>query len=162
MLREDSFKAILYATDTEKLWMDFKEIFTYVEAAGGCVIDDQKLLLIRRFGIYDLPKGHLEKKETPESGGIREVEEECGVKGLNITGVLQPTYHIYAQNGDLFLKKTFWYTMSCSPGQHLTPQTEEGIEEVFWLKIDDLSSIFNNTYDSLKEIFKEVIYRLRS
>ena len=34
----------------------------------------------------------------------------------------------------------------------LTPQTEEGIESVKWLAKSDWNIIFNNTYNSIKEV----------
>ena len=49
--------------DEEVAWQKFKNFFTYVEAAGGLVKDNQKELYLLRFGMWDLPKGH-EKGES--------------------------------------------------------------------------------------------------
>ena len=43
-----------------------KETFRMAPAAGGVVVTDGKFVSITRHGIPDLPKGHIEKGETPE------------------------------------------------------------------------------------------------
>ena len=40
----------------------------------------QFLLLTKPEGEIDIPKGHLEKKETPKQAAIRELAEETGIK----------------------------------------------------------------------------------
>ena len=36
-------------------------------------------LFILRNVVWDIPKGKLEKGETPELAAVREIEEECGL-----------------------------------------------------------------------------------
>jgi 8-oxo-dGTP pyrophosphatase MutT (NUDIX family) len=156
LAEEHCFHAVIYAEDVALLWKEFCTLFKYAETAGGAVLQDGKILIIRKKGTYDLPKGHLEEGETPEQAAVREVEEECGIKGLKITQTFSPTLHIYFQDETRYLKKTYWYGMECSSGQLLTPQAEEGIEEVFWLEMEQLDSIYPNTYESLKELLEEV------
>ena len=150
------FTAILCHDDPEALFSVFKSCFLYVKAAGGVVEQEGQILVIKRLGMYDLPKGHLETCETIEACAIREVEEECGLQQVAITAPLPPTYHIYYRNDYWHLKKTYWYMMSCPLHPVLTPQTEEDIEEVFWLPIPAIDSVLPNTYPSLKPIFLEV------
>ena len=60
-----------------------------VLAAGGIVINRfNEVLLIYRRTMWDLPKGHIEKNETPETCALREVSEETGLKKLQITNCL--------------------------------------------------------------------------
>lgn len=151
--KEGPFKAVLYGEDPEDLFTIFKSCFTYVKAGGGAVVQDSGVLVIKRLGMFDLPKGHLEHGETIEQCAVREVEEECGLKQVSILSPLATTLHIYYRNASWFLKKTYWYRMSARPGQSLTPQTEEDIEEVFWYPIHDLSRIADRTYPSLREVF---------
>lgn len=52
-------------------------------SAGGLVVCGSRILLIstqagRR---WQLPKGHIERGESPEQAAIREVQEETGVTG---------------------------------------------------------------------------------
>ena len=144
-----------------RLWDCFKSQFTEIPAAGGLVMKgNRSLLFIKRLGVWDLPKGKIEKTETPECAAIREVEEECGVKGLQIIRLLDSTFHIYRSPylkfpDNLVLKETKWFLMRCADEQTLIPQVEENIEEVRWFKIDDLDKVMANTYLSLREFLKK-------
>ncbi len=150
---QKTFTAVLYDKDPENLFSIFKSCFLYVKAAGGVVRNEEKILLIKRLGVYDLPKGHLEAGETIEECAIREVKEECGLEQVKITAPLKYTLHIYYRDNNWYLKKTYWYVMTCQPNCTLIPQAEEDIEEVFWQPMDQLESIKRNTYPSLLEVF---------
>lgn len=148
---------VLRNEEIDKLWNSFKSQFTEIPAAGGLVQkSDRSLLFIRRLGIWDLPKGKIEKHETPENAAIREVEEECGVAGLKIIRQLGSTFHIYRSPylkfpDNLVLKETKWFLMSCDSVQTLVPQVEEKIEEVRWFTMNELDKVMENTYSSLRE-----------
>ena len=75
------FKAVLYDEDPEDLFTIFKSCFTYVKAGGGAVIQNSDILVIKRLGMIDLPKGHLEYGETMEQCAVREVEEAGSIAG---------------------------------------------------------------------------------
>ena len=75
----------------ERLFFDFDKI----EAAGGIVKRKQRFLFIKRNGFWDIPKGKLELNESIETCAIREIEEECGVKNLEIIDFVCLTYHTY-------------------------------------------------------------------
>ena len=153
---DQPFRAILYGDNLEELLSVFKSCFLYVKAAGGIVQQHNQILLIKRLGKYDLPKGHLEPNETIEECAIREVEEECGIQNVQIIAPLTSTLHIYHREGNWFLKKTYWYKMSCPTEVSPTPQTEEEIEAVFWWSLQKLKEIKNDTYPSLWEVFKQL------
>ena len=59
-------KVILYG-DWNTIFADLKTLYKYIEAAGGFIKNenDEYLFIFRR-GKWDLPKGKLEKGETPE------------------------------------------------------------------------------------------------
>lgn len=77
----------------------------YVKAAGGVVQQNNRILIIKRSGTPDLPKGHQEPGESIEQCAIREVEEECGLQNVKITSHLTDTLHIYYRNENWYLKK---------------------------------------------------------
>ena len=145
------------------LWNCFKSQLTEIPAAGGLVMKgNHSFLFIRRLGVWDLPKGKIEKNETPESAAIREVEEECGVSGLQITRQLDSTFHIYRSPylkfpDNLVLKETKWFLMRCDDEQSLVPQVEENIEEARWFDIDELDQVMANTYSSLREFLQKTL-----
>ena len=60
---------------------DFQSLFIIIEAAGGCVFNQKgQLLVIYRRNSWDLPKGKIDKGETPDIAAIREVQEERAEK----------------------------------------------------------------------------------
>jgi len=154
---------IVEHSDVEKVWRHFKEHFKELPAAGGLVKNRRgEFLFIRRFGLWDLPKGKIEKKETSEMAAVREVEEECGLTGLTIVESLQSTYHIYwspflKQHKNLVLKETKWFLMDYSGDETPVPQTSEDIVEARWVAPSEFETVMENTYESLKELFKRVV-----
>ena len=153
---EQKFTATIYGEDTEELCSILKSCFTYVKAAGGVIRQDNQVLVIKRFGLYDLPKGHVESNESIQECAIREVQEECGLQEVQINAPLTDTFHIYCRNKSWFLKKTYWFSMTCPENQTPTPQKEEDIEEAFWLSISEIETAMNNTYLSLVDVFKKI------
>lgn len=148
-------KVCLFNENFEQMVDHFKSIFTFAEAAGGVVVNESgKVLLIKRNGIFDLPKGHVEKGETYEETALREVKEETGLKHLKIDSTLHPTFHTYISHDIKHLKKTYWYLMKGDEKDALKPQSNEGIEEVFWCDIKDLNKFTNNMYASLLDVLK--------
>lgn len=135
----------------------FKD-FQFIEAAGG-VVQNQKdeILLIYRNGCWDLPKGKVEKGENISEAAIREVEEECGLVGPEITDELSSTYHTYERNGKKYLKRTHWYVMEYNKDHKLIPQIEEGITKVEWVNKSDLKIYTEKTYGSIKSIISDFL-----
>ncbi len=150
---------VLYHYDLDELWCAFMGSFKYVQAAGGLVRnpDTGKYLLIYRNDRWDLPKGHLKKGERPEFAAIREVEEECGINGIEVTAPLAQTFHMYERKGKVFLKKTFWYRMLSRYDGTLVPQTEEGIAKAVWMEERDFSDIKKNIYPLIWGLLKKAV-----
>jgi ADP-ribose pyrophosphatase YjhB (NUDIX family) len=131
-----------------------KSNFRIVRAAGGVVEKGDKILMIYRLKKWDLPKGKLELNEKSKVGAVREVEEECGIKveaGRKICNV----WHTYSLNEKKILKRTAWFIMKCIDDKSMTPQKEEDIEEVKWLKTKDLFHALKDSYQSIRHVFKE-------
>lgn len=151
-------KGILMVTDdTEFAFKDFYTHLVPIEAAGGVVFNDNKeILLIKRLGKWDLPKGKIDGGESDEEAAIREVEEECGINGLSITAKLPSTYHCYKQHNHRFLKTTYWFTMHCSDTRALVPQKEEHITEAVWKKWTEVDIDSLDTYSSVRDLLKTI------
>ncbi len=149
---ENRLDTVVYGYDTEKMFRHLKKHFKYVEAAGGVVRNSEnKLLFIRRWNIWDLPKGKVNKNEDVETCALRETEEETGVSGLQITGPLPSSFHFYFYKEKLFLKKTYWFLMDTQYAGALKPQLEEDITEVKWLNSTQCRDAFCETYRSLRD-----------
>ena len=110
--------------------------------------------MIFRNGKWDLPKGKKEKGEETESCAKREVQEECGVRNLEITEKLMDTYHIYTHKGKKVLKRNFWYKMKTDFEGELIPQKKEGIRQVVWVKEEKIKEKIKNSYGNINELLK--------
>ena len=153
---EKAEKLDLGDVDGEALACAIKTIFRQAPAAGGVVIIDNKFVAIERNGIPDLPKGHIEKGESPEVAAIREVEEETGITDLEIIKELPATWHCYLLNDQWTIKKTSWYLMRTKSGMKNVPQTEEGISKVYLVDKEHVKEFEKNTFESLKTLIPHI------
>jgi 8-oxo-dGTP pyrophosphatase MutT (NUDIX family) len=130
-----------------------------VSAAGGIVFQwksektEPEVLMIFRNGVWDLPKGKLEKGEAIEMCAVREVAEEVGSGIPAIVKKLGTTYHEYSEKEKLMGKTTHWYSMVFTKSEVLDPQTEEGIEKIEWVDISEAKE--RAGYENLREILKK-------
>ncbi|MCF8380505.1 MAG: NUDIX domain-containing protein [Bacteroidales bacterium] len=139
--------------DIQKIWFDFISGFKLIKAAGGLVKNEKsEVLFIKRNGVWDLPKGKVEKKESFEETAIREVKEECGLNKLILKSHLTTTYHTYFLKDKFILKQTEWYEMESSTSESLSPQTKEDITDVLWVEEENLSYLTGNSYGSIIDV----------
>jgi 8-oxo-dGTP pyrophosphatase MutT (NUDIX family) len=138
-----------------------------IEAGGGVVFRSKEegavsVLLIFRNGVWDIPKGKREKKESREMCARREVMEEVNADALpTIKEELVNTYHTYVQKGKLYNKTTFWFSMEFDdPDQDFTPQTSEGIDKVEWKDLDEAIAMVG--YDNLRSVLNDFKSKNRS
>ncbi|HET9056944.1 MAG TPA: NUDIX domain-containing protein [Chitinophagaceae bacterium] len=155
MKKANVHTGIYYHEDLSKLKKEFWKHFTLLIAAGGLVENEKKqLLLIFRRGKWDLPKGKMDKGETPEACAIREVQEETGLQKIQIKKKITVTYHTYEEFGKHILKENHWYKMKASSSEKFIPQTEEDIGEIHWVEKDKIDEYLKNTYPSILDVFK--------
>lgn len=147
----------LYSTDLENDWKSFLTNMKLIPAAGGLVVNPKKeVLCIFRNGVWDLPKGWIEKGESIENAAIREVEEECGISNLQLIKPLITTYHIYFHKG-IKLKQTYWFLMNSNYSEKLTPQQEEGITEVVFKNETAIKDALKNTYANIQLVYQKYL-----
>ena len=145
--------------DFETVCNYFKNLFSYIDAAGGFIEKDKEYLFIHRLGKWDLPKGKLHKGETIQKAAVRECEEECAVKNLKIVRQLSSTFHIYQYKRSYALKQTYWFYMTTNDPGILMPQIEENIDEAKWFSENEIKNIaLNNTYFTIKDVVLEALY----
>lgn len=151
----ETFNIIEVVGDSvEQLFERLLTMFKYVEAAGGLVENEsgESLMMYRR-GRWDLPKGHVEPFESDEVCAVREVEEETGVKGIEIGEFLCNTYHVYSVYGVWELKRTAWYAMYVKSDVALVPQMEEGIERVCWCSATEVADNLQHSFPTIVDVF---------
>lgn len=141
--------------DRKKFRKYLKKELQFVKAAGGVVENHAgKVLMMKRLGFWDLPKGKAEKGEKSEITAIREVEEECNITVFT-ERKLVTTWHTYFMKGKLVIKRTKWYSMKLISDTKMAPQTEEGIEELVWMGPEELA-------EAVKQSYRSIIYVLDS
>lgn len=140
----------------------------YVRAAGGIVVaDDGSMLLIRRNGRWDLPKGKVEAGETLLQAALREVEEETGINVIVNKSTRGPvkTYHVFkwgtrARRANFpkgwHLKQTSWFAMKAEK-QVVVPQQEEGITDGEWVAPDEWYRRLQHSYGTLRTLSRRWI-----
>jgi ADP-ribose pyrophosphatase YjhB (NUDIX family) len=146
--------AYIYWHNANELLQQFRSCFKNLLAAGGLVWDahSTSFLAMNRLGCFDLPKGKVEANETFEEAAVREVEEECNIEDVKILNKLTTTFHTYHLKGQSILKETRWYEMVYNGDTVPTPQTEEDIEDVFWMSPQNIADITTKTYPSILEV----------
>lgn len=156
LINKKSIKELYFFNENEEqLFAYFSKLFKVIDAAGGLVKNEKnQWLFIYRHDRWDLPKGKLEKNESIAEGAIREVEEECGIRHLTIVKQLPASYHIYFIKTQAILKRTYWFEMNCADKSPLVPQQEEGITDVKWLSKSDLKKVWDNTYESVRDVME--------
>ncbi|WP_449401298.1 NUDIX hydrolase [Chryseobacterium wanjuense] len=148
----------VFGENINEIWAEFQKLFRIIEAAGGVVNNpDGEILFIKRLGKWDLPKGKMEKGESREESAVREIEEETGLKEVELVRFINTTYHIYVErNGDKVLKCTHWFEMNFNGEDTSKPQIEEGITEVAWKNTAQIEDeVFPSTFKNIKLIIQE-------
>lgn len=159
LLENTSVKELnVFGDDIDTIWKDFQGLFRIIEAAGGLVNNSKgEMLFIKRLGKWDLPKGKMEKGESREESAVREIEEETGLKDVELLKFINTTYHIYVErNGDKILKCTHWFEMNFNGEDTSKPQIEEGITEVAWKNASQIENeVFPNTFKNIQLIVND-------
>jgi len=145
----------IFHYDLDELRLNFRSCFHNIDASGGLVRNSSgKILIMKRRGKWDLPKGKLDEGEDSATAAIREVREECGIKELEISEKLLSTYHSYFLENIPVLKKTSWYSMLYTGTGLPVPEAEEDITEIRWFDPASIPLIYDNTYPRVIDVLK--------
>jgi mutator protein MutT len=127
-----------------------------IVAAGGIVENEKgEILLQLRRGKWDLPKGKLDDGETIEECAVREVEEETGLKDIQLGELIGTTTHRYTERNMDIEKETHWFAMKVNGVQNLVPQLSEDITELKWVNEHELEPYLSNTFANIIEIVEK-------
>lgn len=148
-----NFGIFIPTVDEKDTFNRFKNHYKEIQAAGGVVLNETgDVLLIKRQGKWDLPKGKKDDEERIEDAAVREVMEECGVQKLKLGEFITKSYHTYQIDGGRILKTTYWYFMHLDHHENFKPQEEENITEVEWFNIKSLNIKELDTYNSIRDV----------
>jgi len=150
------FKDLDFDSGIELLKTEFK----FIVAAGGVVSNSAgNVLFIERLGLWDLPKGKVEKNESIETAAMREIIEETGIQSLQNQKFLGSTFHIYWLKDKFILKESVWYSFTTLDNNVLIPQQEENITKAEWILPSKIEEVLRHTYPSIIHVMEA--YKLK-
>jgi len=127
------------------------------ETSAGVIVyhlTDRKpqfLLLHYEKGHWDFPKGNIEKGEEPLDTVRREVEEETGIKNIEIIpGFKREIEYYYRRSGELVHKQVI-YLLAKTTTRAVTLSAEH--QNYAWLDFE--KSVDRVTYRNSKTILRE-------
>ena len=126
-----------------------------IEAAGGIVTrerdGEREVLVVHRpqYDDWSLPKGKLERGETPAEAAVREVEEETGAR-CALGRALGTTRHVDRKGRD---KLVHWWLMEVESTRPFVPNDE--IDEVRWISGGNAATLL--TYDSDRRLLTDML-----
>ena len=134
-------------------------------AAGGIVLDDNKILLVKNKkseyvdnpkSFWGFPKGHMEDGEAPKDAAKREVMEETGLI-VELAGekpLVESRYEIFVDKK--IVKKTVWF-FKMKILKAFDSEPDEEIEEVALVDYETALNLLTHKEDKkiLKYVFNE-------
>ena len=128
-------------------------------AAGGLVLCGGHVLLIRKHGLWDIPKGKR-KKESAESCALREISEETGLAPdlLRIRGPLCQSSYISYYSGKPFNKTVEWFLIDYKGklSDPLIPDLSEDIDLCWWVPVKDLLEVLETARPYLSSVRRSI------
>lgn len=97
--------------------------------------------LIRVGQAWSLPKGLVERGESPEQAAVREVSEEVGIPAelLHLRAPLPASEYAYRRDGRLIFKRVDHFLVEVPAGTAVRPQAAE-VDEVAWTPLAGASA----------------------
>jgi N utilization substance protein B len=124
-------------------------------SVGGVVYlpqaDQYKIaMILNAYGKWALPKGHIEQAEDQTTAVLREVEEETGLKNLEVQDYLgQSEFKIKSPQATTVLKTVHFYLIKSQDDKIVVPQADE-LKDVQWF--DPATAYAKADYENVKEI----------
>jgi 8-oxo-dGTP pyrophosphatase MutT (NUDIX family) len=119
-------------------------------SAGGVLVDGGDVFVLRKpNGEWVMPKGHLERNETPEQAAVREVLEEAGLTARILTEIGQTQYYFRLATGEVRKKIVHWFLMAVDARK---VSIESTFEEGMFLPVED--ALKTLTFENDREIVR--------
>jgi len=128
-------------------------------SAGGIVLKDSKVLLIKNAAMRDpkkaywgFPKGHINPGEKSEAAALREIEEETGIKA-QIVKKLGDSRYVFTKEGEKIFKVVVFFLLDYVSGE-IVPQDLEVLDSG-WYGTDEALKMLSFKKD--KEFLQKVM-----
>ncbi len=128
-------------------------------AAGGVVYSydaagQLRLLVIHdKYGVWTLPKGHLDGAETEQEAACREIREETGVEC--VIGPLVQRICYPVQRKGVWYDKTVAYFLARAEYVTPEPSEAEGITQACW--VDPEQALSLQGYTQVREVVQRAL-----
>ncbi|MBI4015662.1 MAG: NUDIX domain-containing protein [Candidatus Aenigmarchaeota archaeon] len=126
-------------------------------SAGGFVWDKKSrkmLLILDSYGKWAVPKGLIEKGETPEQAALREVKEETGIEA-KILEKLGENKYFYRRDGKTIAKTVHVFLMG-GTGEIKVQWEIKGAE---WVELKEVLERIG--YNNLKELAEKALEAIK-
>ena len=118
-------------------------------SAGGLVFDDHgRVAIIARHSRsghleWCLPKGHIEKGETPQQTAVREVHEETGILGEVVESIATIDYWFTGTNQRVHKLVHHFALRRISGVLTVEGDPDHEAEDAIWVDFDDLDDVLS-------------------
>lgn len=115
--------------------------------AGCLVVNDSQILLIKKNGAWQIPKGKIKKEESTLEAAIRETEEETGIRPTKIENTL------------FFHNNIVWFVSNKYTGSISIAPQKEKISNCSWLDYNKSLKIITQKHLPVLKYFSNYIQK---
>jgi bis(5'-nucleosidyl)-tetraphosphatase len=109
-------------------------------------------------GHFDFPKGHLEKGEYPIEAAIRELEEETGIKDIDIKKDFEEPIIYQFRRGEMIVNKTVTFYLAETKDEAV--QISDEHRDYVWLEYEP--AVQKVTFENARLILRKAEKLLNS
>ena len=129
-------------------------------SAGGIVLHDGKVLLIKNAALRDpkkaywgFPKGHINPGESSRDAAVREIKEETKIQA-EIVSKLGESQYVFSRSGERIVKHVDYYLLRYKSGDVEAQELE--VLEVKWFDPKEALELlsFKKDQDFLKQALR--------
>jgi len=127
----------------------------YLRSSGGVIFrktdtgPDVALISTKKGAVWTLPKGIIDRDESPEEAAVREIFEETGLSGRITDSVGEKSYWFFLKDENAKCKKTVTYFLLEYISGEISDASSE-VDEARWFALDEALAML--TFVSDREI----------
>lgn len=132
-------------------------------SSGGIIVRKKNaateiaLVAVKGGKVWCLPKGLIDRGESPEEAAVREVSEETGMKGRIIEKLGEISYWYFLKEENAKCRKTVHFFLMAYEGGDISNHDWE-VDDAAWFPIDE--ALDKVSYKSEKEMIEKAKERL--